>query len=267
MTNLRKVTAGVLIALALGIVTAIFLHLSHSSRPQNTVEQPVLKLAENLLLEDQQTTLKGGNGLAPKETAMKNFGIALEVEAPHLAAEYAANEVRADEKYKVGRILVSGTVIEISKDFLGDPYVSLGGSELFHDVQAHFVDGDEEALASLTKGQKVTFVCEVSEQVVTEVMLQNCATVETFTRHARQGSDKYVENVLSGKQEINKDTADAIADFYVAAYLLPEQSRCFAQADQECEAEIKAAIQKTNKAESQELQQKANAFVATLNVK
>ncbi len=267
MTSLRKVTAGVLIALAFGIVTAIFLHLSHSSRPQNKIEQPVLKLAENLLLEDQQTSLEGGNSLTPKETAMKNFGIALEVEAPHLAADYAANEVRADEKYKVGTILVSGTVSEISKDFVGDPYVTLGGSELFHDVQAHFADEDEEALASLTKGQKVIFVCEVSEQVVTEVMLKNCVTIETYTRHARQGSDKYVENVLSGKQEINKDTADAIAGIFVTAHLLSEQSHCFAQADQECEAEIKAAVQRANQAERQELQQKANAFAATLNVR
>jgi MFS superfamily sulfate permease-like transporter len=267
MTNLRKVTAGVLIALALGIFTALFLHLSHSSRPHNKVEQPVLKLAENLLLEDQQASLEGGNGLTPKETAMKNFGIGLEVEAPHLAADYAANEVRADEEYKVGRILVSGTVREISKDFVGDPYVTLGGSELFHDVQAHFADGDEEALASLTKGQKVTFVCEVSEQVVTEVMLKNCATVETYTRYARQGSDNYVDDVLSGKQVINKDTGDAIAGIFVAAHLLPEQSRCFAQADQECEVEIKAAVQEANQAERQELQQKANAFVANLDVR
>ena len=198
---------------------------------------------------------------------MRNFAIALEVEAPRLAADYAANEVRADEKYKVGNILVSGTVSEISKDFVGDPYVTLGGSELFHDVQAHFADGDEEALASMTKGQKVTFVCEVSEQVVTEVMLNNCATVETYTRRARQGSDIYVEDILSGKQEINRNTADLIADLEVTAHLLPEQSRCFAQADQECETEIKAAVQEANQSEKQELQQKANAFVATLNVK
>jgi MFS superfamily sulfate permease-like transporter len=267
MTNLRKVTAGVLIALALGIVTAIFLHLSHSTQPQNKVEQPVLKLVENLLFEDQQGSLEGANGVMYKETAMKNFGIALFVDAPHLSADYAANEVRADEKYKVGKILVSGTVSEISKDFVGDPYVTLGGNELFHDVQAHFADGDEEALASLTKGQKVTFVCEVSEQVVTEVMFHNCATIETYTRHARQASDRYVENVLSGKQEINKDTADAIAALYVVAHLLPEESRCFAQADPQCLAEIKAAVQKADQAKRQELQQKANAFVATLNVK
>jgi MFS superfamily sulfate permease-like transporter len=87
MTSLRKVTAGVLIALALGIFTAIFLHLSHSSRPQNKIERPELKLVENLLLEDQQTSLEGGNGLTPKETAMKNLGIALFVDAQHLAAD------------------------------------------------------------------------------------------------------------------------------------------------------------------------------------
>ena len=66
---------------------------------------------------------------------------------------------------------------------------------------------------------------------------------------------------------INKDTADAIAGIFVVAHLLPEQSRCLTQADQGCEAEIKAAVQKANQAERQELQQKANALVATLNVK
>ena len=58
-----------------------------------------------------------------------------------------------------------------------------------------------------------------------------------------------------------------MASLYVAAHLLPEQSRCFAQADQEYVAEIKAAFEKTNQSEKQELQQKASAFVATLNVK
>ncbi len=256
-----------MIALALMIVVVILIHLSFLSRRQRVAEEPVVELAENLLFEDQQASLKDEEAATPKQTAMKNFGIALVVEAPQLAADYEANEVAADAKYKGGRILVSGTVNSISKDFADTPYVSLAGDQFLNDVQARFADEDLGTLAKMSKGQRVYFVCEVRERVITEVMLGNCLTVNSYTARARQASDKYVQDVLSGRQQINKRTAELIADLYVVTHLLPQQSSCFTQADDACEKEIQSAIKNADKSRKQELQQKANAFVAALDVR
>ena len=267
MTNLRKVAAGILIALALAIVGAILVHVFVPSRHQTSADDPVLKLAENMLFEDQQASLEGQESVTPKQTAMNNFGIALAVEASRLAADYEANEVAADAEYKGRRILVSGTVDGISKDFADTPYVSLAGDQFLNDVQARFADQDLGTLAKLSKGQKVYFVCEVRERVLTQVMLGHCLTVDSYTVRARQNIDIYVQNVLSGRQQIDKQTADLIASLYVVAHLLPSQSSCFTQADDACETEMKLVVRHADESRKQELQQKAKAFVATLNVR
>jgi len=82
----------------------------------------------------------------------------IEVTAQELWADYKANQVAADLKYKDQTLKVTGTVIEIGKGFLDTPYVKLlGGStyiESLMGVQCMFDRKYEPELAQLTKGQK-----------------------------------------------------------------------------------------------------------------
>lgn len=83
------------------------------------------------------------------------------ISAPQLAAEYKANEVAADGKYKGKIIEVSGVVDSVGKDVLDQPYVSLsGGRGNFMGVQCYFGKHNLSELSGLKKGQSVTLKCK-----------------------------------------------------------------------------------------------------------
>ena len=78
------------------------------------------------------------------------------ISAPDLYADYEANEVSADDKYKNKIIAVSGTVESINKDFLDKPYIILGTNNYLSAVACSFED--EKKLKSLSKGDYVTII-------------------------------------------------------------------------------------------------------------
>ena len=82
----------------------------------------------------------------------------IEVRAAQLYAEYKANEIAADQKYKDKMLKVTGVVSTIGKDILGSPYVVLtgGGEYEVWGVQCTFSSAYEPQLAKLTKGQQVS---------------------------------------------------------------------------------------------------------------
>lgn len=83
---------------------------------------------------------------------------ALVVDARTLLADYEANEVGADIKYK-GKVLeITGKVGDIKKDLFDSVYVTVGTGKQWEirEVQAYFGDADIGRAASLTKGQAIT---------------------------------------------------------------------------------------------------------------
>lgn len=110
----------------------------------------------------------------------------------------------------------------------------------------------------------MNFVCEVSERVVTEVMLKNCMTLGDYAEVIRPNSDKYALGVLDGRKQVSKDAAKLIAHLYVIAKLLPQDSGCFQKADDACQMQIKEIV---NQSGAEALNNEASSFVARLNVK
>lgn len=95
----------------------------------------------------------------------------VDVTARKLYADYDANEVSADDKYK-GKILrVSGTIMTIGKDVMDAPYVELGVGDDVLGVQCMF--DDTGALGSLRKGQKLTVRCK-GDGKMGNVILRGC---------------------------------------------------------------------------------------------
>lgn len=78
------------------------------------------------------------------------------ISAPDLYADYDANEVSADDKYKNKIIAVSGIVESINKDFLDKPYIILGTNDYLSAVACSFKDGKN--LKRLSKGNYVTII-------------------------------------------------------------------------------------------------------------
>jgi len=88
--------------------------------------------------------------------------------------DYEANEVGADVKYKGKRFLLTGTVQEISKDFLDDIYITLVGTSEWATVHAYFSEADTPTIAELKKGQKITFYGTVDGFTVGSAMIKKC---------------------------------------------------------------------------------------------
>lgn len=100
------------------------------------------------------------------------------VTAPVLVADYEANEIAADRKYK-GQILeITGVVDSIGKDILDSMYVTLDSDERFGitNVQCFFDKSEETNLAALSKGRSLT-VRGRCDGKFGNVLIKECAIV------------------------------------------------------------------------------------------
>lgn len=99
----------------------------------------------------------------------------IEISAANLEKEYKANEVAADTKYKGKIVKISGTVASVDKDILDNPLVRIETNEMFNSVVCRFGKGQIDDLSKLIKGQKVTFIGEVSGMTIGSVYIKSCS--------------------------------------------------------------------------------------------
>lgn len=102
----------------------------------------------------------------------------MKVAASELYADYKANQVAADTKYKGKTVEVTGTISNIGKDILDTPYVSLSGGEILSVVQCMFDKSDQTQLGTLSKDTRITLTGKVRGQVITNVLLDNCVIIK-----------------------------------------------------------------------------------------
>lgn len=93
------------------------------------------------------------------------------ITARQLFKEYEENEVLADRNYKGKYLYVEGVIDDIGKDILDDIYVVLKTNNLMFGVQC-YID-DEELVAKLKKGMKVTFYGKCDGKLGT-VWMKDC---------------------------------------------------------------------------------------------
>lgn len=124
---------------------------------------------------DKSKAAKDSNVVESAETSGAQKVDPVKVTAEQLFQDFKANTVAAEEKYKEKPLLVSGTVADIGKDMLDDPYVTfkVGGKYEISNVQAFFTDEEESKLGSLRKGQKLTIRAEFKGEIVKSVILHH----------------------------------------------------------------------------------------------
>jgi len=93
---------------------------------------------------------------------VKNVEPAFTLKAKTLFSEYKANEVAADAKYKGKIVVINGKIQDIGKDVMDQAYIVVGGSGLMDGVQCTFSKGENDSVASLSKGQIVSVKGEVA---------------------------------------------------------------------------------------------------------
>ncbi len=118
--------------------------------------------------------LLGGDG-ASKNAARsaRESEPALDVSVSQLVAEYDANEVAADEKYKGRTVRIKGSVDDIKKDILDELYITLSSGHVLRSVQCYFDKAQTGTLAGLKKGARVTVVGRV-DGLMMNVLVKDC---------------------------------------------------------------------------------------------
>jgi MFS superfamily sulfate permease-like transporter len=96
------------------------------------------------------------------------------VSSDQLEKDYRANEVSADDKYRGKVLRVSGSVQEIRKDIMNDPYVVLWTTKRFNGVHARFDADQNGQLARISIGNKITVRCRGNNVVMGSPQLKDC---------------------------------------------------------------------------------------------
>lgn len=124
-----------------------------------------------------ESTKNGESSSTDKESQSQPAPAAIKVDAKKLSADYEANEVAADNQYKGKVVEISGTIKDIGKDILDSPYVSFENGNSIFGVQCMFDKSDSNALASLSKTQKIILAGKVSGKLG-NVIVNDCKIVQ-----------------------------------------------------------------------------------------
>jgi hypothetical protein len=96
------------------------------------------------------------------------------IDSRQLVAQYAANEVKADQLFKGNKFYVTGTITDIKKDLSDEIYVTLQGDGELREVRCFF--DNEDIAADFRKGQQVTFEGTCAGLMM-DVLMKDCTLV------------------------------------------------------------------------------------------
>lgn len=121
----------------------------------------------------------------PPETERTSDNIIVEEKAPlettasEIAKEYADNAAAADNKFKDTTFNVSGTIVDVNKNSINEPYISLkGGVDPTKEPQFAFIVGDREKAFELKPGQNIKLQCKGLGDMANAPMAGECKILE-----------------------------------------------------------------------------------------
>lgn len=106
--------------------------------------------------------------------AQSRIDTAEKLTAQQLFNAYQNNEVAAQQALSGRSILISGTIDDITLDFMDEPVVSLATSNQFMSVQLDFDEEDASMVSQLSSGQAFTALCDEVSEVAGTPMLDDC---------------------------------------------------------------------------------------------
>ncbi len=146
----------------------------------NMFKSPEEKAAEQAASQKQASQEQAENDANAAEKQAKQAAMLAalpEVTAEQLAIDYDENTVAADQKYKDKQFKVAGKVTDINTDFMGQPYLTMGGSNEFMRPQFAFDKDAADQLAKVKKGMKLTLLCKGKGDVAKIPMSDNCQII------------------------------------------------------------------------------------------
>lgn len=234
MANTSQMKRGFLL---LGCICVVGLLLAkvggHSrsavNRPGDVLDQRGVDFAEFLIEGDVTNGLSGSDsmlGSFSREQLLEWSGLDAETAAREYEERYDANEIAADQAYKDKKLLVKGTISTIEKDFTGDGYLTLRGTNPFIGIKADLSDRSAREAASFRRGQAITLVCHGAGRIVTIAVLSDCLTLDDYELAIKPMIDDRVRGFLTGRTSLPRRVAHAIAMAYQVGITLPTDSAC-----------------------------------------
>ena len=165
------------------------------------------------------------NGGEPIFSNDENIVIPSVVSANVIQLEYEKNEINADNLFKNKLLLVSGKVINISKNSSNEPSLSLsGGSNPYMTPSARMKKEYIDWAANLSKGTEVKMICKINDFVIGSVKLHNCIpfyswfseqdwgkiTLDAYKNNTSKRADEMIEFVKTVATKIDANNTSCV---------------------------------------------------------
>ena len=212
---------------------------------QGAPEVPVLnergvELVTNLLVSDLKDSAKGASTFLAAEEKLRLTGIDIEATAVQYDTDYDANEVAADQKYEGKKILLTGVIDSINKDFLGNAYLVLRANNPFMGVRAELNENGKAGASSLTKNTEIFLVCDSGTRVMGSAVARSCQQFSQYIDQIRPSLKTDIEKRLQDRSSAPTKLLQALQFLYVLGTQLPPESPCFKETDDACAASMTA---------------------------
>jgi tRNA_anti-like len=229
------------------------LAVGQSTRPGSSsvpvLNEQGMELVMYGLVDDMEASVRGGDTLLKPEETLRLTGIDLETTAEQYDADYDANEVAADQKYKGKKILLTGVIESINEDFKGGAYLVLKASNPFMGVHAELNSRGKAGASAMAKGTTIYLVCDSGTRIMGSATARNCQQFSQYLDQIRPSLKSTVEKYLQEELSAPAKLMQGLRVMYVVGTELPADSPCFTGMDDACKASL-AAIEE-DKAKTQ----------------
>lgn len=207
--------------------------LSASPLNEQGVDVASSILMDDILLAASMT----GDSVLTQEQALNLAHIDLAVNARTFEADYEANELAGDTKYKGKRFLIFGVIRSIEKDFTGSAFLTLSSDNLLG-VRAQLNNRGFQGVASLTKATKVFLVCRSSDRIIGAEVAGDCQRLSQYLDEIKPDLTLSVRDFLEGNRPLPRALGEGLLTMYVAGCSLPPSSPCLTELNKQCEEEV-----------------------------
>lgn len=155
-----------------------------------TAKDPVYgNFVNEIMGDDYKVFLSGGETLAIGDKITEPMS------ASQLIALYEKNELAANKKLKGKLVRIKSSASEIGENAVGQAYINVDGKNQFQNITL-YVDGNDERILALEKGQKIDFTCRMDKYIIRTPLLKNCVFT---TDLAKQRKDSILKSLSEDK--------------------------------------------------------------------
>lgn len=143
----------------------------------------------DIILDNEKGAfLSGGNNLLVRDIPNINSSEAI--------ADYKANELKANKKYKGKQIRIKTIATAIKEGIANKPYITANGKNSFENIII-YINPDDDRYLDISKGDKVDLICEGDGVLMGSPIFDNCqfskdyieAKITTTTKEAQLLTD------------------------------------------------------------------------------